>query len=52
MSRPAPTFTDAQLRRMRSAVERSDSTLVEIAGRYRTSEGTIVRIADHNGWRM
>lgn len=52
MSRPAPTFTDAQLRRMRVAVERSDATLVEIARRYRTSEGTIVRIADRNGWQM
>lgn len=50
--RPAPVYTDSELRRMRAAVEHSDATLVEIARRFLTSESTVVRLAEEGGWAM
>ena len=53
MSKPAPAFTAAELRRMRTAVEQStDMTMEQIARRFRISHHTIKRIAEQAGWRL
>lgn len=53
MSKPAPTFTDAELRRMRVAIEQStDLTLEQIARRFRCSHHTIMRLAAEGGWQL
>ena len=52
MSKPAPAFTAAELRRMRAAVEDAAVKFSDTARRFQISHHTLARIAESNGWRM